>query len=74
MRRRGVNLAEAAEFLGIDMTVLSRMLNGHRVPGRERAIAIEDLTGVSVRSWSVDSSSQQDGTENSAAAIGRKSL
>lgn len=47
---------DGAEVLEIDRTYLSQMLNGKRTPGLETALRIENITGVSVRSWSAQPS------------------
>jgi transcriptional regulator with XRE-family HTH domain len=49
--RRQVNQVEAARIIGIDVTQLSQILNGHRRPGLDNAVLIERATGVVVEDW-----------------------
>ena len=72
MARRDVNLAEAADLLGFHQTFLSKILNGHRTPGLTNAIHIEDVTGVSTRSWLTDRASELDETVGAGPANRRK--
>ncbi len=58
--RSKLNQREAADLLGITDVYLSQILCGERTPARENAILIEDVTGVSVRSWSLSDLSNAD--------------
>lgn len=70
MKRRGFNLEDAAEFFDWDPTYISKLLNGHRQPGRENAIELEDKAGIPIRSWS---ESDLDETKQPVTATARKS-
>ncbi len=61
IERSKLNQREAAQMLGITDVYLSQILNGERTPARENAVLIEDVTGVSVRSWSLTDLSDADG-------------
>lgn len=62
--RSKFNQQEAAEILQIHPVYLSQILNGLRSPGLANAIKIEDLTGISVRSWALsDVSESADATQ-----------
>lgn len=51
MKRRGFTQTEAAEFFGWDMTFVSKLVNGHRLPGLVNAVKIERETGIPVEAW-----------------------
>ena len=51
MDRRGFNHTEAAEYLGWDMTFVSKLVNGKRAPGLTNAVKIERETGIPVEAW-----------------------
>ena len=51
MRRRGFNFTEAAAYLGWDLTFVSKLANGHRLPGLTNAIHLERLCGIPVEAW-----------------------
>jgi transcriptional regulator with XRE-family HTH domain len=51
MHRRRFLQREAGEHLGFDYTFVSQLVNGHRTPGLENAVAIERLTGIPVEAW-----------------------
>ncbi len=51
MKRRNVNQREAAVILGLDFTVVNKLLNGFRSPGLQTAITIERATGIPVEAW-----------------------
>jgi len=48
-----------AERLGISQTHLSAIEAGNATPGREVAIRIEDVTGISAREWSSPASESE---------------
>ena len=43
---------DAAVALGLTQSYLSLLANGKRVPGRDKAVRIERLTGIPVEAWS----------------------
>lgn len=51
MLRRRFLQKEAAEYLGMDETFVSQMVNGKRTPGLENAVHIERMTGIPVEAW-----------------------
>jgi transcriptional regulator with XRE-family HTH domain len=51
MGRRGFNQTETAEYLEMDATYLSQVLNDVRSPGLSNALRIERATGIPVESW-----------------------
>lgn len=51
MKRREFSNTEAAGFFGWDLTFISKLVNGHRLPGLTNAIKIERLTGIPVEAW-----------------------
>lgn len=65
MKRRGLNLSETADHFGWDQTFISKLINGHRLPGLANAIKIERETGIPVEAWQ---SSEQDAV---SAQVGR---
>jgi hypothetical protein len=68
MKRRGFNFTEAAEYLGWDLTFVSKLANGHRLPGLTNAIHLERCCGIPVEAWV---SSELD-SESEAVPAGRK--
>lgn len=52
MERRGFNQADVARDFQWSEAYVSRVLSGHRRPGREVALFIEEKTGIPVSSWS----------------------
>jgi DNA-binding transcriptional regulator YdaS (Cro superfamily) len=48
-----ITQADLADKLGVDQTLVSKWLSGHRRPNVDNALAIERLTGgaVPVESW-----------------------
>lgn len=53
MDRRGVTLNQMAELLSIDFTFVSKLANGTRRPSLKLAVEIENVTGISIRSWAI---------------------
>lgn len=51
MDRRGLNQTETAIKLGVPVSFLSMLVNGHRSPGLGNAVAIERMTGIPVEAW-----------------------
>ena len=51
MKRRGFNATEAAAYFGWDLTFVSKLVNGHRLPGLTNAIKLERETGIPVEAW-----------------------
>lgn len=51
MRRRGFSATEAADHFGWDLTFISKLVNGHRLPGLTNAVKIERETGIPVEAW-----------------------
>jgi transcriptional regulator with XRE-family HTH domain len=49
--RRRFKGIQAAAYLGIHYTYYSNLVTGKRRPGREKAVTIEQLTGVPVEAW-----------------------
>lgn len=69
LERRGFNQEEAARYLGIDASVMTKLVNGTRNAGLKIALIIERKTGIPVEAWSsVDS----DGLATLVAATSRK--
>ena len=66
--RSKVNQTQAAQILGITPVFLSQILHGHREPGLATALRIEDITGISVRSWRLNALSPNDDS------VGRESV
>lgn len=52
--KRGVTQREMAELFKVHENFVSLMLKGKRRPGLTLAVAIENLTGVPVRSWTLE--------------------
>ncbi len=51
MKRRQFRNEEAAEYLGIDASVMTKLANGSRNAGLKIAIMIERHTGIPVEAW-----------------------
>lgn len=51
MERRGLSNTEAAAHFEWDLTFISKLVNGHRLPGLANAIKIERETGIPVEAW-----------------------
>lgn len=51
MKRRGFNFTDAAAHFGWDLTFVSKLVNGHRLPGLTNAVKIERETGIPVEAW-----------------------
>ena len=71
MDRRGFNQTETAAFFGWDITFLSKLVNGHRLPGLTNALKIERFTGIPVEAWV---SSELDESGSSVSTDGSKCL
>lgn len=68
MKRRGFNFTEAADYLGWDLTFISKLANGHRLPGLTNAIHMERRCGIPVEAWV----SSELGTDDDAVSVSRK--
>jgi transcriptional regulator with XRE-family HTH domain len=51
MGRRGLNQTETAGHFGWDITFISQLVNGRRLPGLTNAVKIERETGIPVEAW-----------------------
>ena len=51
MVRRGLKSHELADYLGWDLTFISKLTNGSRLPGLVNAIILERHTGIPVEAW-----------------------
>lgn len=52
MERRGFSVqADAARFIGIDLSTFCLLVNGKRKPGVDYALDIEKKTGIPVEAW-----------------------
>lgn len=51
MARAQKNQAETAEYLDVDFTYVSQIVNGVRTPGLHNALKIERATGIPVEAW-----------------------
>ena len=51
MKRRGFTNTEASAHFGWDITFVSKLVNGHRLPGLTNAIKLERETGIPVEAW-----------------------
>lgn len=49
--RKGINQREAARELGVHYTTYNQFLVRRRLPGRQLAVRIYDLTGIPVHAW-----------------------
>ena len=70
MKRRGFTMTEAAEYFGWDLTFISKLVNGHRLPGLTNAIKIERETGIPVEAWM--SSELDTASETASASRGKR--
>jgi hypothetical protein len=41
----------AAAFLGMNKSIVTKLANGRRCPGRTNALRLQDLTGIPVSAW-----------------------
>lgn len=71
--RSQLSQTEAAAIIGIDMTVLSRILSGERRPGLKMAVRIAKKTGIPVEVWLDDSGENLDAFASTGPSIARKS-
>lgn len=55
MKRRRFSQTEAAEYFGFDRHYLNKIIKGHKRPGLDNAVLIEQRTGIPVKSWSAES-------------------
>jgi len=69
MKRREFTQREAAAYLGIDETFLTKLLSGVRQPGLTNAVKLERHTGIPIEAWM---SSEQGETDVVAHAKTRK--
>lgn len=51
MKRRQFRNEEAADYLGIDASVMTKLANGSRNAGLKIAVIIERHTGIPVEAW-----------------------
>jgi antitoxin component HigA of HigAB toxin-antitoxin module len=51
MKRRGFTATETSEHFGWDLTFVSKLINGRRLPGLTNAVKIERETGIPVEAW-----------------------
>ena len=54
MARRGLSQQETARLWGWDVTFVSKLVRGHRLPGLANALKIERETGIPVEAWMVN--------------------
>lgn len=52
INRRDFNYEEAARYLGLDPSVVTKLANGTRNAGLKIALIIERKTGIPVEAWS----------------------
>lgn len=69
VERREFNYTEAARFLGIDKSVMTKLANGTRRAGLMMAHKIEQRAGIPAESWL---SGYRDTVSKPAARNGRK--
>jgi hypothetical protein len=69
MERSKLNPTEAAGVIGIPLWQFYKIASGARLPGRDNAVKIEQITGIPVRAWS---SSELDTPERGTGTHGRK--
>lgn len=72
IERSKMNQTAAAELLSIHPVMLSQILNGARNPGLPTAVAIEDVTGIPVRSWTLSRVSEA--KEAATVAVGKRPI
>lgn len=70
MHRRRFLQTEVADYLGLDKTWISQIINGHRSPSLENAVLIERGTGIPVEAWL---STDRDKSDEPVSAGARKS-
>lgn len=51
IERQGMTQREAAKSLSMNEVMMSQVLAGDRTPSIQSAIRLEELTGITVRSW-----------------------
>lgn len=57
MERKGFDTrTQAAKFLGVDKSIVTKLAKGTRKPGRESAIRLQRQTGIPIEAWSSDAS------------------
>lgn len=72
MERRGFKVqADAARFLGLELSVFSLLVNGKRKPGVDYALRIEKSTGIPVEAWATD---DDDSDQPMAAMAGKRNV
>ena len=71
MARRVLSGIETARTLGMHPTVISNLITGRRLPGRENAIKIERATGIPVEAWTPTRVGKSD---KALRPIGRKPM
>ena len=60
IEKREYTQVKASELFGISEGYISMILSGGRVPGRDQALRIEELTGIPVRAWSLSAVDNRD--------------
>lgn len=58
--RRGITQREAAKLLGFTEQFVGALVLGRKRPGLSRAVTLEDVAGISVRSWQVSQLSKSE--------------
>jgi len=66
IEKREYTQLKASVLFGISEGYISMILSGGRLPGRNQALRIEELTGIPVRAWSLSA----DNTSKIAVAAG----
>ena len=51
----------AADYLGLDKSIVTKLANGARRPGRDNAVKLEQQTGIPVAAWGSDASDSSRG-------------
>jgi len=51
IERSKMSQREVARLLGFHVSVLNKVLKGHRTPGLATALRLERVTGIPVESW-----------------------
>jgi transcriptional regulator with XRE-family HTH domain len=69
INRRGYKQAEVAELFGLQVSFVSMLVNGKRIPSLDNAVKIERFTGIPVAAWT---SSPHDDSETAMAAPATK--
>lgn len=70
IEKREYQQTRVADLFGISEGYVSMLLSGERVPGRDKALFIEDLTGIPVKAWVL---SPDDIKDSVGATVGRNS-